>query len=128
MDCRREREELAVCQKIISSRIHDSMDWIKIFNDHTEAADALSKPRLLVLRGRRICLALFQEKIFAVQDKCTHRGDTLSKGTVNYCGEVVCPLHQYQFNLKTGREREQRSDDLECFPIQENEGGIFIGM
>lgn len=105
------------------------MDWIKIFNTRDEAAAALNhNPRLLIVRGKRICLALFGEKLFAVQDKCTHNGESLSKGTLNYCGEIVCPLHHYQFDLKTGRESTQRSNDLECFPIQENKDGIFIGV
>ncbi|MBS1558188.1 MAG: Rieske 2Fe-2S domain-containing protein [Bacteroidetes bacterium] len=104
------------------------MDWIKIFDNRQEAIEKLRTPCLLVIRGRRICLAIFNKNIFAVQDKCTHNGESLCKGKINYLGEVVCPLHQYRFDLKTGREGEQRSADLECFPVQENEEGIFIGM
>jgi len=104
------------------------MDWIKIFETPAAAENALPEnlPRLLVVHGRRICLVRRQGKLFAVQDKCTHNGESLSKGTINYLGEVVCPLHQYQFNLKTGRECSQRSHDLECFAIRESEEGVFI--
>ncbi|MBS1505067.1 MAG: Rieske 2Fe-2S domain-containing protein [Bacteroidetes bacterium] len=106
------------------------MDWIKIFDSKASAEAALSEnqPRLLMVRGKRICLVRRGGNFFGVQDKCSHSGESLSKGNINYLGEVVCPLHQYQFNLKTGRESNQRCADLECFPVKENEDGIFIGL
>jgi nitrite reductase/ring-hydroxylating ferredoxin subunit len=101
------------------------MDWIKIF-DATNIDLLENRPRLLVIHGRRLCVVKRDGKILAVQDRCTHSGESLSRGTVNYLGEIVCPLHQHQFNLKTGRECSQRSSDLECFPIKENEDGVFV--
>jgi 3-phenylpropionate/trans-cinnamate dioxygenase ferredoxin subunit len=106
------------------------MDWIKIFVDANEANTVLTEnqPRLLVIKNKRICLARHQGKIHAVQDKCTHNGESLSKGKINYQGEVICPWHGYRFNLKTGRECMQQISDLECYPIKENEEGVFIGV
>jgi len=104
------------------------VDWIKIFEsvDMANATLLENHPRLLVVRGKSICIVKHSGKFLAVQNNCTHSGGSLSQGTVNYLGEVVCPLHQYQYNLKTGRECSQRSNDLECFPIKENEEGVFI--
>ena len=106
------------------------MDWIKIF-ERSDTADNIlleNQPRLLLVRGKRICIVRHKGKITAVQDTCTHSGESLSKGTINYLGEVVCPLHHYQFNLTTGRECSQRSNDLECFPVREDKDGVFIGI
>jgi nitrite reductase/ring-hydroxylating ferredoxin subunit len=104
------------------------MDWIKIFENQEAANSALpeNRPRLLIVRDRRICIVKHKGKFLAVQNNCTHSGGSLSQGTINFLGEVVCPVHQYQFNLKTGRENGQRSNDLECFPIKENDEGIFV--
>ena len=104
------------------------MDWIKIFEsvDAANAALLENQPRLLIVHGKRICIVKHNGKFLAVQNNCTHSGGSLSQGTINYLGEVVCPSHQYQFNLKTGRENGQRSSDLECFPIKETDEGIFI--
>ncbi|MGC4022485.1 MAG: Rieske (2Fe-2S) protein [Cyclobacteriaceae bacterium] len=99
------------------------MEWVKIFESH---ALKENHPRLLMIREKRICLVRTEGKILAVQNSCTHNGGSLHLGTINYLGQVVCPLHQYQFDLKTGREVSQRSADLECFPIRENEEGVFI--
>jgi nitrite reductase/ring-hydroxylating ferredoxin subunit len=104
------------------------MGWIKIF-ENTEVANTTlveNQPRLLIVREKRICIVKRNGKFLAVQNNCTHSGRSLSEGKINFLGEIVCPLHQYQFNLKTGRENGQRSKDLECFPIKENEEGIFI--
>lgn len=105
------------------------MEWIKIFNSTDESNSILmeSQPRLLIVRDKRICITRFNGKLLAVQDKCTHNGESLSKGSVNYLGEIVCPWHSYRFNLKTGASLQQ-SDDLECFPIRESEEGVFIGL
>ena len=104
------------------------MEWKKIFDSQVAAREALkeNQPRLLLIGGKRICLVKTNDKILAVQNSCTHNGGSLHLGTINFRGEVVCPLHQYQFDLKTGREANQRSTDLECFPIRESEEGVFI--
>ena len=50
---------------------------------------------------RGIVVSNIGGKFYAVGDKCTHRGCTLSKGRME--GEVVtCPCHESRFNLKTG--------------------------
>jgi nitrite reductase/ring-hydroxylating ferredoxin subunit len=43
-------------------------------------------------------------------------------------GEIVCPWHGYQFNLQSGREWQERSQDLVTFPIREEADGLYIGI
>ena len=86
----------------------------------------MNKPQLLIAGTDRICLVLRDGTLCAVQDKCSHNGESLSKGTVNYLGEVVCPWHGHRFNLKTGRESDERSSDLVTYPVIENNEGVFI--
>ncbi len=71
---------------------------------------------------------LHDDKFFGVQDSCSHNGESLSKGAVNYLGEVVCPLHHYQFDLMSGRECSSRSRDLITYPVKIDESGFFIGI
>jgi nitrite reductase/ring-hydroxylating ferredoxin subunit len=106
------------------------MDWVKIFDSSTEAHARLvnDKPQLLLVRNKRICLIDRKEGLFAVDDACTHNGESLSKGAVNYLGEVVCPWHGYRFQVKTGREGSERSSDLVTYPIKEDANGVFIGL
>ena len=104
------------------------MEWKKIFETQSAAENALkeNRPRLLLIGEKRICLVKTLGKILAVQNSCTHNGGSLHLGTINFRGEVVCPLHQYQFDLKTGREAGRRSADLELYPVKINDEGVFI--
>lgn len=106
------------------------MDWIKIFSSagQMESSLAINQPRLLLVGGKRICLVRTADSILAVDDTCTHNGESLSKGKVNYLGEVVCPWHGNRFNLRTGRECEERSKDLVVYPIRLDTDGVFVGL
>lgn len=105
------------------------MELVKILslNDAREKLQE-NKPQLLIVHGKRICLVKRDNQFYAVSDRCTHNGESLSKGIVNFAGDVVCPWHGHQFSLKTGREYQQRSDDLVIFPIREEEDGLYIGL
>lgn len=104
------------------------MSMIKVFESMAEAERRLiaNKPQLLIAEGRRICLVLRDGNLLAVEDRCTHNGESLSKGSVNFLGEVVCPWHGHRFDLKTGRESAERSRDLITYPVTSNNDGVFI--
>ncbi|HRI79169.1 MAG TPA: nitrite reductase (NAD(P)H) small subunit [Cyclobacteriaceae bacterium] len=106
------------------------MEWVKIFSSLNETETALPsvRPRLLMVRGLRICLVMKDGSLFAVEDTCPHNGESLSKGAINFSNEVVCPWHGHRFNLKTGRECEERSRDLITYPVKIDSGGVFIGL
>ncbi|HZX74159.1 MAG TPA: Rieske (2Fe-2S) protein [Cyclobacteriaceae bacterium] len=106
------------------------MEWVKIFSSQSELQKHLeeNRPRLLQVYGKKICLVYRESKLFAVQDSCPHNGESLSKGTVNFQGEIVCPWHGQRFSLKTGREGGQQSQDLITYPVKETEEGVFIGV
>ncbi len=70
-----------------------------------KVADANDLPpgtaRAVEAEGRRIALFNSGGAYYAIDDVCTHRGGTLSKGEVN--GTVVtCPLHGATFDITTG--------------------------
>ncbi|MFM6923185.1 MAG: Rieske (2Fe-2S) protein, partial [Polynucleobacter victoriensis] len=52
---------------------------------------------------------------------------SLSKGKINFMGEIVCPWHGYRFNLKTGVCAE-RYPDLPVYEVKIDEEGFFIGL
>ena len=106
------------------------MEWIKIFSSSEEARQRLKEkiPQLLIVRGQSICLVMREGSLYAVENKCPHNGESLSKGVVNFMGEIVCPWHGYRFNLKTGMECAERSRDLLIYPMKQNEEGIFIAL
>lgn len=106
------------------------MEWIKVFSSEAEANNRMKsgKPQLLILKGKRICLSLHNNSFFAVQDSCTHNGESLSKGQVNYLGEIICPWHNYRFDLRSGKACDSDCRDLITYSIKIDETGFFVGI
>ncbi|HMV07742.1 MAG TPA: Rieske 2Fe-2S domain-containing protein [Cyclobacteriaceae bacterium] len=106
------------------------MEWLKVFSGEQEALQRIqnNKPQLVIANGQRICLVNHNNRFFAVQDSCTHSGASLSQGSINYLGEIICPLHNYCFNLQTGQELSSRSRDLKTYPVKIDDSGFFIGI
>jgi nitrite reductase/ring-hydroxylating ferredoxin subunit len=50
---------------------------------------------------KRIALFRHQGEIFALDETSPHRGGPLHEGVLDR-GVVLCPWHQWQFDLKTG--------------------------
>ena len=67
-------------------------------------------------------------KFYAIGDKCTHRGCSLSKGRLE--GEVVtCPCHGSRFNVKTGAVvRGPAGEPEPAFPVIVEGDGIWVEM
>jgi nitrite reductase/ring-hydroxylating ferredoxin subunit len=106
------------------------MKWMKVFSSKQEALQRMTqnKPQLVIIDGKRICLVRRENEFFAIQDSCTHNGDSLSKGKVNFLGEIVCPWHHYRFDLRSGRACDSSCADLESFHVRLGDDGLFIGV
>ena len=69
-----------------------------------------------------VLFVLTADKIFAFKNKCPHQGAKLNGCKVEH-GKVICPLHQYGFNVENGRGHGMY---LEVYPLEENEDGFFL--
>lgn len=66
------------------------------------------------------------EQIFVFQAFCPHRGASLLQGHLNGLDELICPLHSYRFDLKTGDVRSGDCGDLGVFPTRIESDGLKI--
>lgn len=68
----------------------------------------LARRRKLRVEVRGVAIALFSagERVYAMADDCVHQQRSLVKGTLLH-GKVICPGHQWQFDLDTGYEESQ---------------------
>lgn len=57
--------------------------------------------KLLRARGEEMAIFKSDGQLYGIQNICPHEGGQLCNGWVE-AGEVVCPLHGYKFDLKTG--------------------------
>jgi nitrite reductase/ring-hydroxylating ferredoxin subunit len=104
--------------------------WVRVFTNMDEARQRvpLHSPQLLFIGEHRLALVQTRNGFLAVQDFCTHNKESLSKGLVNGREELICPWHGHCFDLRTGRESQERSADLQTYAVRESEEGLFIEL
>jgi len=93
----RKTTEAEVAQPATSAPAEKELDPVGV-----RAADIPEgSAKLVRVQGEEIAVFKQDGKLCAIQNACPHEGGQLSKGWIE--GEaVVCPLHGYKFDLKTG--------------------------
>ena len=104
--------------------------WHKLFESITAANAQVAEGKLTTIQinNKKICVAHTADGFFAMQDKCPHNGASLGNGFCTKEGSVVCPVHRYSFDLKTGRATSGGGDAARTYPMEIREDGIYIGF
>jgi nitrite reductase/ring-hydroxylating ferredoxin subunit len=84
------------------------------------------KIKKLILGNKVVAILRIGEQFFAFDSQCPHRGASLLQSNINGLGEIICPLHQYRFDLKTGQVRSGYCPDLPVFSVRLSDKGVFI--
>lgn len=103
---------------------------IKIYSSFEEASKSIpiGGLRLLIINGKKIALAHIDDGFYAFDNECPHQNEPLHKGTLTAFNDVVCRLHHYRFNIKTGQEANNRCGSMTNYSIIIEESGIFIDL
>jgi nitrite reductase (NADH) small subunit len=78
-------------------------------------------------QGRIAVFRTADDALFALADRCPHKGGPLSQGIV-HGARVTCPLHNFVIDLASG---EAVAPDRGCvahFPIRIEEGVVSLGL
>lgn len=67
------------------------------------AEEVGKKPVPIQLAGENIVLVREKGEIFALHDRCPHRGVPLSLGRRQYEGTISCPYHGWTYKLDSGK-------------------------
>ncbi len=66
-------------------------------------------------------------RVFALQNRCPHRGGPLADGML--VGEqVVCPLHAFRYQGATGECDQADTCSLRTYPIAVHNGVVHLGV
>jgi 3-phenylpropionate/trans-cinnamate dioxygenase ferredoxin component len=87
--------------------------------------------RGLEVGERLVLLACHGGRVTAMDDSCNHAGCLLSGGWIDAKkSAVVCPCHEYKFELGTGRNVTvpRLCDDQRAFPVRVDGGRIYIQL
>ena len=74
------------------------------------------------------CIAVFRtasNKVYALDDKCPHKGGPLSNG-IQHDERVTCPLHNWVFDLNTGQATGADEGAVKTYDIKISDGRILL--
>ena len=101
-------------------------DWIEI----AQLDDIPRQGARVVLVPEVGKIAVFRtvdDDVFALRDKCPHKGGPLSQGIV-HGKRVACPLHDWKINLDTGLAV---APDVGCaarYPVRVVDGMVSLAL
>ena len=98
--------------------------------------------KIILNKNEEIVIGRVDNKLFAFNNVCPHKGASLSKGNL-HGNNIVCYMHGYEYDVFTGKLenmkswkkddtwREQTSawrysDDLKIYSIYEENGEILV--
>ena len=81
-----------------------------------------------VTAGRKtICLVREQGELYALGSRCPHAGGDLTQGWCSQ-GKLVCPVHRYAYDLRTGKGNEGQHDFVITYPLERRADGVYVGV
>jgi nitrite reductase (NADH) small subunit len=67
------------------------------------------------------------DEVFALENRCPHKGGPLSEGIV-HGRKVACPLHNWIINLEDGEATGADKGCTRSFPVKVENGRIYLDM
>jgi nitrite reductase (NADH) small subunit len=87
----------------------------------------LGSGKLIEIGNVEIALFRLGENVYATSNVCPHQGGPLAEGMVR--GEqVVCPWHQWQFNIKDGTSPLNPKLKIKTYPVKQEGDQVLISL
>jgi len=77
--------------------------------------------------GRIAVFRTAEDRVFAIEDRCPHKGGPLSQGIV-HGSAVTCPLHNWVISLETGRALGADEGCVRTIPVKCDGDTLFIAL
>ena len=92
------------------------------------ALDDIPPQGARVVKTAQGCVAVFRtadDRVFALEDRCPHKGGPLSEGIV-HGDRVTCPLHNWVFDMNSGLAQGADEGAVRTYPIRVQQGRVLI--
>lgn len=99
------------------------MNWIDI-----GALENIPQQGARIIKAKFGCIALFRtsdDQIYALSDRCPHKGGPLSEGIVHE-RKVTCPLHNWVFSLETGQAQGPDEGQVARYDVRTENGRVLL--
>jgi nitrite reductase (NADH) small subunit len=107
------------------SAIATTGGWIEV-----GALDEIPRMGSRVVKTSRGDVAVFRtalDEVFALDDRCPHRGGPLSQGIL-FDRRVACPLHDWVIDLETGKATGPDDGCTGRHAVRVEHGVVFLGL
>lgn len=102
-----------------------NQEWLEV-----GTIEDIPRPGARVVKVESGDIAIFrtsENKIFALRDKCPHKGGPLSQGIVQ--GEsVACPLHDWKIKLVSGEAAAPDEGCTASYPVKVEDGNVYLSL
>jgi nitrite reductase/ring-hydroxylating ferredoxin subunit/uncharacterized membrane protein len=114
------RKGVGVDETVFRRRLDD---WTPVLEER-ELDEA--EPRRATAGGTDILLYRRGDRVFALADRCSHRGGPLHEGRV-HDGQVTCPWHQSTFRLDDGSILQGPATAPQpCYDVRVRDGAVEV--
>ncbi len=100
-------------------------NWVRV-----APLEEIPKLGARVVRSKAIDIGVFRledDRIYAVNNSCPHKGGPLSEGIV-YGDKIACPLHGWKINLVDGKAEEPDVGKTTCFNTKIEDGIVYLEL
>jgi NAD(P)H-dependent nitrite reductase small subunit len=87
----------------------------------------IGKSAIIEVGDKEIALFNYKGNFYAIDNTCPHRGSPLGEGRVEE-GILICPNHEWRFELKSGWCPQNPELSIEVYPIKVSDEKIYIRL
>jgi nitrite reductase (NADH) small subunit len=98
-------------------------EWVKLCRRAELPEEGAAKE--FAVGPKMVCVAMIDGKPLALDNVCPHRGGPLAEGTIEG-GKVVCPWHQWEFDLATGRASDGSDAGVGAYPVRQSGDDVMV--
>lgn len=91
-------------------------------------ADLAAGSSVIIVAGdKEIAVFNYKDKFYALANTCPHKGSPLGEGRIEE-GVVICPGHEWRFNLDTGNCMQNPYMKIMAYPVRLKDDYVYVGL
>ena len=109
----------------VSVMAEKKIEWIEVGH-----IDDIPRQGARVVERKDGNIAIFRtidDEIFALRDRCPHKGGPLSQGIV-HGKKVACPLHDWKIHLESGKAVAPDEGCTASFPVRIEDDTVYLSL
>jgi len=87
----------------------------------------IGKSAIIEVGNKEIALFNYKGDFYAIDNTCPHRGSPLGEGRIEE-GILICPGHEWRFELKSGWCPQNPELSTEVYPIKVHNEKIYVRL